>query len=140
MLNCTYKYFSAILADRLIITLETVVSPDQIGIIANRCIGDNTRLLYDTINHCEMEEKVGLIIVLDFTKAFNIIEWSYIYTCMQMFGYRERCISLIKLLQQGSSSVIENNGHFSQSILLSSGQPGLPVYLCIMCGIIISLF
>ena len=44
MLNCTYKYFSAILADRLKTTLETVVSPDQTGLIANRFIGDNTRL------------------------------------------------------------------------------------------------
>ena len=74
MLNCTYKFFSAILANRLKTTLETVVSPDQTGFIANRFIGDNTRLLYDTINHCEMENKEGLIIVLDFAKAFDTIE------------------------------------------------------------------
>ena len=72
MLNCTYKFFSGILANRLKTTLETVVSPDQTGFIANRFIGDNTRLLYDTINHCEMENKEGLIIVLDFAKAFII--------------------------------------------------------------------
>ena len=35
MLNCTYKFYSSILADRLKATLETVVSPDQTGFIAN---------------------------------------------------------------------------------------------------------
>ena len=89
MLNCTYNFFSAILANRLRPTLETVVSPDQTGFIANRFIGDNTRLLYDTINHCEVENK-GLIIVLDFAKAFDTIEWSYIYSGMEMFGYGDK--------------------------------------------------
>ena len=88
-----------------------------------------------------MEEKEGLIIVLDFAKAYNIIEWSYIYTCMQMFGYGERFICLIKLLHQGSSSVIENNGHFSQSILLSRGcRQGNQIspYIFVLCGELLS--
>ena len=121
MLNCTYKFFSAILANRLKTTLETVVSPDQTGFIANRFIGDNTRLLHDTINHCEMENKEGLIIVLDFAKAFDTIEWSYIYSCMKMFGYGDRFITMVKLLHSGSTSVIENNGHFSKNIQVSRG-------------------
>ena len=48
MLNCTYKYYLTILADRLKATLETVVNPDQTGFIANRFIRDNTRLIFDT--------------------------------------------------------------------------------------------
>ena len=118
-----------------------VVSPDQTGFIANRFIGDITRILYDTINHCEMEDKEGLIIVLDFAKAFDTIEWSYIYTCMQMFGYGDRFISFIKLLHQGSTSVIENNGNFSKNINLSRGcRQGDPIslYIFVLCAELLS--
>ena len=141
MLNCTYNLFSAILANRFKATLETVVSPDQTGFIANQFIGDNTRLLYDTINHCEMEIKEGLIIVLDFAKAFETIEWSYIYSCMEMFGYGERFIIMVKLLHNGSSSVIENNGHFSNTIpLLRGGCQGDPIipYIFVLCAELLS--
>ena len=101
--------------------METVINPDQTGFIANRFIGDNTRLLYDTINHCEMENKEGLIIVLDFAKAFDTIEWSYIYSCLEMFGYGDKFITMVKLLHNDSTSVVENNGNFSTNIRLSRG-------------------
>ena len=141
MLNSTYKFFSAILANRLKSTLETVVNPDQTGFIANRFIGDNTRLLYDTINHCEMEEQEGLLIVLNFAKAFDTIEWSYIYTCMNMFGYGDGFITMVKLLHNESTSVVENNGHYSKNIPLSRGcLQGDPIspYIFVLCAEILS--
>ena len=38
---------------------------------------------------------------------------------MKMFGYGDRFITMIKLLHNGSSSLIENNDHFSNNIPLS---------------------
>ena len=42
ILNCTSKFFSAILANQLKSTLETGIKPEQTGFIANRSVGDNT--------------------------------------------------------------------------------------------------
>ena len=55
MLNSIHKYYFALFDNRLKSTLESVISPDQTGFIANRFIGDNTRLLYDTLNYCKVE-------------------------------------------------------------------------------------
>ena len=58
-----------------------------------------------------------------------------------MFGYGKRFISFIKLLHQGSTSVIENNGHFSKNKSfkrVSSGGSDLPIYLRLVCRTTVS--
>ena len=45
LLNCSYKYLSAMIADRVKGVLEELISTDQTGFISNRFIGENTRLL-----------------------------------------------------------------------------------------------
>ena len=46
--------------------------------IADGYIGENTRKVYDSIEYCKLENKTGLIIILDFAKAlilFDTIKW-----------------------------------------------------------------
>ena len=75
LLNCTYKYLSSMIADRIKSVLEELISNDQTGFISNRFIGENTRLLYDTIEYCHTQNVEGLLIVVDYAKAFDTIEW-----------------------------------------------------------------
>ena len=65
-------------SNRLKVVLPTIVNKDQTGFISERFIGVNTRMVYDTIDYCEAEQNKGLLIILDFSKAFDTIEWSFI--------------------------------------------------------------
>ena len=58
-------------SNRLKVVLPTIVNEDQTGFISGRCIGENTRMVYDTIDYCEAEQKKGLLIILDFSKALT---------------------------------------------------------------------
>ena len=129
-LNTTYKFHSSMVANRLKLILPSVINEDQTGFISGRFIGENTRMIYDTINYCEEENKKGLLIILDFSKAFDTIEWLFIEDVFKIFNFGEDFINMIKLFQKNSTSRVEQNGHLSEPIILArdcrQGDPLLP--------------
>ena len=137
LLNCTYKYLSAMIANRIKSVLEELISTDQTGFISNRFIGENTRLLYDTIDYCHNENIDGLLIVVDYSKAFDTIEWNYIDQCLNLFNFGDNLISWVRLLRSNSISRVEQNGHFTSIFELSRGcRQGDPIspYIFVLCA------
>ena len=120
---------------------KELISNDQTGFISNRFIGENTRLLYDTIDCCHTQNIEGLLIVVDYAKAFDTIEWDYVDQCLRLFNFGEGLISWTKLLRNNSVSKVEQNGHFTQYIILSRGCcQGDPVspYIFVLCAELLS--
>ena len=54
-------------AKRIQGVLEELLSIDHIGFISKRFVGENTRLLFDTITYCA-DENISLVIV-DYAKV-----------------------------------------------------------------------
>jgi hypothetical protein len=44
----------------------------------DRFMGENTRLLYDAMHYLEENNKTGLLLLVDFEKAFDSIEWLFL--------------------------------------------------------------
>ena len=64
----------------------------------------------------------GLLIIVDYTKAFDTIEWNFIEYCLNLFGFGDFITESVKLLQKNSFSRIEQNGQFSERTLLPRGR------------------
>ena len=77
LLNSTYKTFSGILADRLKTTLDSIIHNDQKGFVQNRFIGENIILIHDIMAECEIQNLQGIIILVDFEKAFDTLDWKF---------------------------------------------------------------
>ena len=74
LLNVVYKIGSACIAARIKTVLPKLVSEDQTGFMSGRYIGDNLRLIYDIIAHLDSNNLPGLLLNIDFEKAFDSLD------------------------------------------------------------------
>ena len=54
------------------------INKEQTGFISGRFISENIRLVYDSIENCNAADTKGLLMILDFSKSFDTIEWPFI--------------------------------------------------------------
>ena len=72
-----YKIASASIANRLKTVLDKLISNGQSGFISGRYIGENTRLVYDLMQLVDKNNIPGLLLLIDFEKAFDSLSWSF---------------------------------------------------------------
>ena len=52
----------------------------------DRFMGENTRFLYDLMHYLEENDMDGLLLLVDFEKAFDSIEWKLIRKALNSFN------------------------------------------------------
>ena len=73
LLNTDYKILAKVLAKRLGTLLTKLIANDQCGFIKGRNIGTIIRTTDDLINYVNSKQLPGLLVAIDFTKAFNTV-------------------------------------------------------------------
>ena len=89
LLNVTYKIGSSCIASRLKLVLPQLINEDQTGFVAGRYIGDNIRQLYDIIHYLNNKNEPGLLVSIDFEKAFDSINWSFMHNVLKQYGFKK---------------------------------------------------
>ena len=124
LMNVDYKILAFVLAARIQKVINILISPDQVAYIQERYIGTNVRLILDVIN----ESNRGLLFFLDFKKAFDSLEWNFIFKCLKKYNFGESIIQWIKLLYVKPLACIKNNGYISETFEIQRGvRQGCPV-------------
>ena len=77
LLNVTYKLVSAVISNRLKTVLDKVIHENQKGFIAGRFLGENVRLIYDVLFESKKQNIPGLLLSIDFEKAFDTVSWKF---------------------------------------------------------------
>ena len=118
LLNTDFKILSKALAERIKIVLPEIINTDQRGYIKGRYIGENIRLIEDVI-HAKSDDSV--ILLLDQEKAFDRVEWSWLFKVLKKFNFGDRFISWIKTMYKYAQSALITNGTISEYFPLSRG-------------------
>lgn len=123
-----YKILAFILARRLQTVISRLISSDQTGYIKGRYIGTNIRQVLDLIDYAEQYQVGGILLFLDFEKAFDSLEWPFMIACLQKFGFGPEFIKWIQVLYKNPTITIKINGWLSEEVNLTRGiRQGCPV-------------
>lgn len=121
LLNTDVKIASAVIANRIKQVLPFIISDTQKGFMKDRFIGENTRLLYDLMHYLEENNKTGLLLLIDFEKAFDSIEWTFLKKALNSFNFGPSVCTWFDTFYRNASSSVINNGHLSEFFSLERG-------------------
>ena len=128
LINVDIKIISKVLAHRIEKIIPLIIHPDQTGFIKGRQASNNTRRLYDLIHYSSLQQESTIIVTLDAEKAFDRVNWNFLFTTLQKFGFGESFINWIKILYTAPSATVTTNGLTSQSFTLHRGtRQGCPL-------------
>ena len=142
MLNCVYKIRSGAIANKIKSTLNKLIHKDQTGFISGRYLGENIRIIYDIMHHTEKNNLKGLLLFVDFEKAFDSVSWSFIHKVLELFGFGDSLISWIKVLNKNAKLAVNQGGNLSPFFYIGRGcRQGDPVStsIFVLCAEILAL-
>ena len=79
------------------------------------------RSILDIIDYSESLKLPGILLFIDFEKAFDSIEWDFLYQLQEAFNFGPTLMRWIKTFYNNLSSCVINNGLFSKPFNLKRG-------------------
>ena len=74
----------------------------------------------------------GLLLFIDFEKAFDSLEWNFMFKCLEVFGFGPSLTRWIETFYSNITSCIINNGTLSASFEINRGvRQGDPLSPCL---------
>ena len=128
LLNIDYKILAKVLCKRLKQVIDKLISFDQTGYLKQRSAMQNLRLVQDIIEYCDFGNYPGILLFLDFKKAFDNVSHEFLIQLLQKFNFKESFINWIKVIYTNAVGSVINNGWRSQRFRIERGiRQGCPL-------------
>lgn len=128
MLNTIYKIIAKLLAMRLSLLLPLLVHERQTGFVPGCQILENISITCLGIDWIIHNKSQMLLLLLDFEKAFNWVDFTYIWATLTALGLGGKFLQLVKGLLLGAHVKIHMNGGFSTIVNIERGvRQGCPL-------------
>ena len=128
LLNVDYKIATRAISGRLLAVIGSIVGPDQTCGVPGRTISENLFLIRDLIDYAEQEDIPLALLSLDQEKAFDRVDWGFLYRILDTFNFGPAFCRWIKLFYTNVESAVVINGWSSSFFSPSRGvRQGCPL-------------
>jgi len=86
LVGSAYKIITKILSRRLKQVLPSLIGETQTAFVSRRQILDGALIANEIVNRLKRKRKAGVLLKLDFQKAYDTIDWNSLDTVMKEMG------------------------------------------------------
>jgi hypothetical protein len=127
LINCSFKIFSKVLTGRLRKNSRRLISPNQSAFIKGRYILESVVVAHELVHNLNKSKSPGLIIKLDYEKAYDRVSWDFLFETLSARGFSEKWVNWVKCLVKGGSVGVclngEESAYFKTGKGLRQGDP-----------------
>ena len=87
LIDADAKIASKAIVARIIKVLPEIIHTNQAGYVKDRLIGEAARLIIDVMKYTKQQSIPGILLFIDFEKAFDSIDWNFMLKCLDAFGF-----------------------------------------------------
>ena len=121
LLNVDAKIASKVIAERMKRLLPGLIHNNQSGYITGRNISENIRSILDIMEYTKVKKLPGLLLFIDFEKAFDSLEWDFLEKCLEKFNFGPDFRRWVKIFYNDVQSCVINNGLCSRYFNIARG-------------------
>ena len=130
LVNVDAKIMSKAIATRIKNALPNIIHHNQTGFIEDRYIGETVRSIFDIMDFTAKQDIPGLLIFIDFRKAFDSLERNFLQRCLESFNFGPNFIRWVMTFYKNIQGCIINSGITSNYFTIERGvRQGDPLSL-----------
>jgi hypothetical protein len=114
LLNCLYKWFIKVLTMRMEPVAARIIHRTQSAFIGGRNIMNNILALHENLHETRKRGETGVILKLDFEKAYDKVCWDFLLRCLQVRVFNETWCNWIKSVLLNGTVAVKMNGKVGQ--------------------------
>ena len=101
--------------------LPKLIHSDQTGFVKDRYIGQNIRLLSDLMVYTDVKNISGILLFIDFEKAFDSVERKFIMNRLELFNFGPSIRKWFSILYNNVETAVMNTGYMTNYFQVSRG-------------------
>jgi len=110
LVGCIYKVIAKILCRRIKGVMPSIIGETQTAFISGRQILDGALVANEAINWLKKKRKAGVLMKMDFQKAYDTLDWSSLDMVMQEMGFGSKWRQWIMKCITGAAVSVVFNG------------------------------